>query len=111
MTVLRSLRGASFVSVLLVGTLAPTAALAAPDSTPNTVPPSTGLPTGVRVASEAPAPGGVGAPRVGPLDASVGGASGTGVWWLFALGGAQVGGLVLITRRNRARLSSSEAAT
>ncbi len=64
-----------------------------------------------QVASEAPTPGvGAGEPRVGPLDDGVGGGPSSGVWWLFGLGGLQVAGLFVMTRRWRARLSTPDVA-
>jgi hypothetical protein len=72
---------------------------------------SDGATTTTLVASEAPTPGAAaGRPRVGPLDSGVGSRGGSGVWWLFGLGAAQVAILFVMTRRSRARLSTHEAA-
>jgi hypothetical protein len=72
---------------------------------------SAGATTTTLVASEAPTPGAAaGRPRVGPLDSGVGSRGGSGVWWLFGLGAAQVAILFVMTRRSRARLSTHEAA-
>lgn len=109
MTVLRAsrdaLRGRVVASMLGVfATFALVAATPAATALASTTP---GPDTTVQVASAAPVPvpAAAGSPRVGPLDAGVGGAPGRGVWWLFGLGGLQVAGLFIMTRRSRARLS------
>ena len=123
MTVLRAPRDAVFAMfgslVLVLGlsvglAVAPAMRVDAADSAVEASSPSTveaGPTTTVQVASEAPTPGAAVAdsPRVGPLDAAVGGTPGRGVWWLFGLGGLQVVGLFVMTRRSRARLSAPDA--
>jgi hypothetical protein len=123
MTVFRALRGAACavfvpIAVIIIAVMfavptvrqvsAADGAVAA--STPSGATTPTTV-TSLRVASEGPTPGAVAvAPRVGPLDAGVGGAPGHGVWWLFGLGALQVVGLFVMMRR-RARLSSPDTAS
>jgi hypothetical protein len=124
MTVLRAPRDAVFAMLgslmLVVGlsvglAVAPAMRVDATDSAVEASSPSTTVAdaptTTVQVASEAPSPGAAvaDAPRVGPLDAAVGGTPSRGVWWLFGLGGLQVVGLLVMTRRSRARLSVPDA--
>lgn len=71
--------------------------------------------TAPHVVSEAPVPAGEvaggPAPQIGPFDATVGASGIGGVWWLVGFGGLQLAGLFVITRRARARLSASDAAS
>jgi hypothetical protein len=120
MTVFRALRGAVcavlvlFVPVLFELVPLHPGRVSAADSAVETPAPTPGgsVPATVLVASGAPIPGAAvaDAPRVGPLDAGVGGARGHGVWWLFGLGALQVVGLFVMTRR-RARLSTPDVAS